>query len=205
MSFGAKIANSILNNSKVQYLTKPTAVGAASTIALISNTSKDAVNCYYYVTQSMKNEKIPEEKRKFVAALDLSNGILNIITQLALGIPVAKAMNKVFDKKIAPKYFSEAVSENVRKNLKINMDPEKFYGAFSRNKGFAKSGLGVITTLVVTQIISKRIIVPLIATPMASYFKKKMNKTGTETAQNTNNINQNTDAQKTPDCFKSFQ
>ncbi len=169
----SQIANKMLNTKAMSYLTKPNASSAAATIALVSNVSKDAVNCYYYVVQSLNNEKIPEEKRKFVASLDLSNGILNIITQFAIGIPIAKQVSKFFDKKIAPKYFSEAAAQEMFKKIKPNVNFENFLGKFSRNKSFAKTGLAVIATLVGTQIIAKRILVPFLATPMASFFKKK--------------------------------
>lgn len=173
MAVGAKIANRILNFDKVKYLTKPNAAGAAATIALASNLSKDGVNCYYYVTQSLGNEKIPEEKRKFVAALDLSNGILNIITQLAIGIPLPKLMNKLFDKKVAPKYFSKEAAKKVYDEMGQKIPFDKFFEKFAKNKSYAKVGLSVIATLVGTQVIAKRVIVPFIATPMASFFKKR--------------------------------
>ena len=202
MAISAKIADSILNSRPLEYLTKPNAASAAATIALVSNLSKDGVNCYYYVTQSLHNEKIPEEKRKFVASLDLSNGILNVITQLAVGIPIVKQVNKVFDKHIAPKYFSKEAAENMYKKLKPEISLDKFTGLFAKNKGFAKTGLGVIATLVGTQIIAKRILVPLIATPMATFFKNKMEK-GAKPVQAPANNNQ--PAAKTPTCFKRFE
>ena len=70
----------------------------AKTLALYSTTTKDAVNCYYYTTQSYNNKEIPEDKRKFVAGIDLANGILNVITQLTLGLVVNKQSDKLFEK-----------------------------------------------------------------------------------------------------------
>ncbi len=55
-------------------------------IATVSCLTKDGTNCAYYVTQSLANERIPDDKRNFVAGLDLANGILNIITQLAFAL-----------------------------------------------------------------------------------------------------------------------
>ena len=43
-----------------------------------------------------------------------------------------------------------------------------------KNKNFARVGFSVIAALVGMQVVIKRIIVPLIATPMASVFKKQM-------------------------------
>ncbi len=203
MTIGSKIANTALNSSAMKYLTAPNAASAAATLAMISNISKDGVNCYYYVTQSLKNEKIPEEKRKFVASLDLSNGILNIITQLAVGIPVIKMASKIFDNKIAPKYFSKKAAENMYKKINPKMSLEKFYGRFSRNRSLAKTGMGVITTLVATQVFAKRVIVPLIATPMASFFKKKMEKGNAVQAQSPG-CDRPENSQNMPECFKNL-
>lgn len=44
--------------------------------------TKDAVNCALYTYQSATNDKIPEDKRGFVAALDFFNGILNVGGQM---------------------------------------------------------------------------------------------------------------------------
>lgn len=121
-------------------------------IAMASVISKDAFSCYYYVTQSLKNEKIPEEKRKFVAALDLANGILNVGVQTAATFTLATQFDKFFDKFIA----------------------KTFKGDLEKVKPTAKTGFGLLAGLVLTQIVIKRVVVPLFATPMASAFKKKM-------------------------------
>ena len=173
MNVTTKLANNILNSKSAVYLTKPNAAAAAATIALVSNLTKDAVNCYYYVVQSLSNDRIPEEKRKFVAGLDLSNGILNVITQTGVGIVLPIMTNKIFEKNVVPKYFSKEAMSNMYKKLKPNIPLSGFEEKLLKNKAFAKVGLSVISTLVGTQVIAKRIIVPLIATPLASYFKVK--------------------------------
>ncbi len=173
MSITAGVANKILNTKAVTYLTKPNAPAAAATIALISNLTKDAVNCYYYVAQSLNNERIPEEKRKFVAGLDLANGILNVLVQTIVGVTLPVLTNKVFEKNIVPKFFSKDAISKMYTKLKPNVPLAGFEDKMLKNKAFAKIGLSVIATLVGTQIIAKRIIVPLIATPLASYFKDK--------------------------------
>lgn len=55
----------------------------AAKMMVLSLVSKDAVNCAFYTYQSLNNEKIPKEKRGFVAALDFVNGIINVGGQLA--------------------------------------------------------------------------------------------------------------------------
>lgn len=217
MSIGLKVLNFVNRHKPMKVLASPSAAGLAATAIIISNLSKDGVNCYYYVSQSLKNKKIPEEKRKFVAALDLSNGLLNITVMTAFGILITKPIKMFFDKVIAPKHFSQRIIQQKYKELKnipklanlVSLD--KIEGAIKRNSKNARTGLEVITTLVVTQIVAKRIIVPLIATPMASFFKKKMEKgAGAKTATATPNTtpvvnNSKTNVKNTPDCFKNFQ
>ncbi|MEI8129344.1 MAG: hypothetical protein WCG95_06970 [bacterium] len=52
---------------------------------VISIITKDVIGCIFYTYQSLNNKKIPEEKRKFVAALDLMNGIIMVGGQFLIG------------------------------------------------------------------------------------------------------------------------
>ena len=101
------ITRYVLNSKAGKYLTNPNASGAAVAIATVSNLTKDGVNCAYYVTQSLNNERIPEDKRKFVAGLDLANGILNVTLQALVSYGLTKWIGNVFDKQIVPRYFTE--------------------------------------------------------------------------------------------------
>ena len=180
----SSLLNNVLNTKVAGKLFNPKIAGAAATIALVSTQSKDALATYYYVTQSLKNEKIPEEKRKFVAGLDLANGILNQIFALTIGIGIGKFTPKFFDSKIAPKYFSADATKKMFEKINPKDLPfEKFAQKFREVKNLSKAGFAVIATLVGTQIICKRILVPLLATPMASYFKNKMDKGGEQKNQ----------------------
>lgn len=152
----------------------------AKALALYSTTTKDAVNCYYYTTQSYNNEKIPEDKRKFVAGIDLANGILNVITQLTLGLFVNKHSGEWFDKIFNGGFRidsanSESILNKVNNflgNNNLKTDEAGMKKALKGvNKGM-KGGFGVIAVLIVTQIIAKRMIVPFLSTPLAGYFKK---------------------------------
>lgn len=120
----------------------------AATIALWSTTTKDAVNCYYYTNQSLHNEKIPEEKRKFVAAIDLANGFMNVVSQLTLGAYIKNKLPQTFDKMF--------------KNTTLTGGTLKA----------AKNGFVVLGTLVFAQIILKRVLTPFLATPLAHYIKE---------------------------------
>lgn len=176
------------NSKPMKYLTNPKgATAAAVTIATISNITKDGVNCAYYVTQSLNNERIPD--RKFVAALDLSNGILNVVLQAVMGALFGIGADKLFEKKIIPAYFSESAIKKQFNNLtdkSIKFDD--FVKIMEKNKGLAKSGLSVISALVGMQIITKRIIVPFIATPLASLFKKGFEKKEQQEAENNKQV-----------------
>ena len=63
--------------------------------AVLSIVAKDGIGCYKYVTQSLHNDKIPDEKRKFVAALDLTNGLLMILAQIGMYMLMRKYRPKL--------------------------------------------------------------------------------------------------------------
>ena len=101
----SNIVTKIFNSKPAKFLTNPKGAGAAVTIATVSNVTKDGVNCAYYVAQSWNNERIPEDQRKFVAGMDLANGLLNVIFQTFAGTTIGKMAEKFFDKKIAILYI----------------------------------------------------------------------------------------------------
>lgn len=234
--------------SKSKFIKKQAILGVisastAAQIALWSGVSKDAVGCYYYVTQSLKNEKIPEEKRKFVASLDLANGILNVLVQTLLGSAFAKGVEKYFNNNIKESLFSKETAEKkIKKILKYNethknkpkilpdlgVNPaesaenlakyiDKDIKKLAKKEGKAAAGFAAIATLIITQVIAKRVIVPLIATPMASKIKAKMEKNEAGKSKTSPNASQQTDSTKvaanvsksdkakTPKCFKNFR
>lgn len=140
--------NKVANSKIMKKAFSERAGEMAATIALASTTTKDAVNCYYYTNQSLHNKKIPEEKRKFVAAIDLSNGILNVVSQLTIGAYIKNQLPQTFDK-----WF---------KNTSLTGGTLKA----------AKNGFVVLGTLVFAQIILKRVLTPFLATPIAHYIKE---------------------------------
>lgn len=78
----------------------------AAKVMVYSLVSKDFVNCAIYTYQSANNEKIPKEKRSFVASLDLINGILNVTGQLFAFY--------VVDKMIIPHMFAKHFSGTLK-------------------------------------------------------------------------------------------
>ena len=181
-----KIFESFYNSKVGEKLANPRAtVATAAAIATVSNVSKDAVNCAYYTMQSLHNDRIPEDQRKFVAALDLSNGILNVAIQLLMSFGIANMITGIFDDKLSklkefsidPEYIKEQFNQLPKELQKKEGNFEEFSKNFiNRQKGrksFARMGFTVLTVNIAMQILTKRIITPLIATPMASVFKKK--------------------------------
>ena len=164
---------------------------AVSTIASIA--IKDGVGCGMYVYQSMNNDKIPEKRRKFVAALDLTNGILMIASQIAAFYAMGKLndklfhkwFNKVFDKKGTA---FKAFAEQIRADQKAEgLKPLKKYILKRGYEGMKADIFGTfkfVTELVASTIGAKRILVPFIATPLASKVEKAMNKHAQAEQQN---------------------
>ncbi len=169
----------ILNNKFMKKWIPEDPMKAAATLALVSTVTKDALNCGYYTYQSYNNKRIPEDKRKFVAANDLSNGFYNVLIPILLKRPIDKTNKKMFEKYFE-KYFNDDAAKTIYEKLKdanpdYTLDMVK-HSLGKKSKTAAKAGLGVIFTLVVSQIICKRIITPTLATPSADYVKKVMEK-----------------------------
>lgn len=163
----------------------------AGQMALLSALTKDAVNCYYYTTQSLNNKEIPEDKRGFVASLDLMNGILNVGLQFTLGKWIENKTPIWFDKLLGKKLGEDKTSEVSKKlegiiktkHPKENISMEqianylkdkKVLGTESKGKyAWLKIGFSALIMLVGTQIVCKRMFTPLLATPLAGQFKKQ--------------------------------
>lgn len=192
----------------------------AARMALISALTKDAVGCYYYVTQSLDNERIPEEKRKFVAAIDLMNGILNVGLQFTIGAWLDKKAPVWFDNIMNKKASTEKTRDVVKfvdeelkgkckgkgKSKKIinyicgevddlskvsieaienSIRSKKLLGKSGNISKILKVGYSAAIMLIATQVITKRIIVPFLATPLASWYKKRfLDKKGPEVVAN---------------------
>ena len=150
------------------------AVGVASVVA------KDGINCGLYTYQSLHNENIPEDKRPFVAALDLTNGILMMSTQIAMTIGFSKVQKKLFSKTFG-KYFDRAASKGYKnvlaKTKEFNgIGGDQFHPAFDKYKGQIYSAVVQISNLALATIVAKRMIVPFLSTPLADKAKKWMMK-----------------------------
>lgn len=178
----SKIGNQVLNSKFWQKLAPNNPTDMAAKIALISTTTKDAMNCYYYTTQSYNNKKIPEENRTFVAVMDAVNGILNVSIQLAMGTIVEKKSAKIFDKffghhfnaDAAKAKFQELMADKAKGLHNLNFSEQQIAERLKVNQKWGKAGFKVLAVLFVTQVFCKRVITPLIATPVTSFLKTKI-------------------------------
>ncbi|MBO6257196.1 hypothetical protein J6N69_04090 [bacterium] len=170
--------------SKINRITSDDII-AYTTIASVA--AKDAVGCGMYVYQSLNNDKIPEKRRKFVSALDLTNGILMIVSQVAMFFAMRKINAKLFDKIFpsfrdgAYKLFGKQIRANGKKVKKPASELQLPDYSTIRNehasmKNIAFSVFKSFTELAAATIVAKRIIVPFIATPLASKVEKLMDK-----------------------------
>ena len=192
MSKVTKVIDSFYNSNVGKKLANPKAtVATAALIATVSNVSKDAVNCAYYTIQSLNNERIPEDQRKFVAALDLSNGIMNVGIQILMAFGLSELVTSIFDNKLAKsKDFSlneDVIREKFKKlpeALKSKTTEAQFIKDYiPKMEGrikLARTGFTVLFVNIAMQILTKRIITPLFATPMASFFKEGFEKAEAE-------------------------
>jgi hypothetical protein len=159
-------------------------------VAVMSIITKDIFNSYFYVSQSLKNKDIPQEKRKFVAALDLMNGILMCLTGLATFVVTNKFQPTMF-KKLFGKFFDRAATKSIISELTRSNNPQikslstdELKKAITNVKEVCEKGFGTVISLVASAIIAKRVIVPFIATPLASWFKDKYMNDPKGTVQN---------------------
>lgn len=185
MNASAKAIGAISKAKPMKQLADQFQKNPEKTLALTTISSiviKDGVGCYKYVTQSLNNDKIPEEKRSFVAALDLTNGFLMIAAQIGMFL-----LMKKFSKPLFEKLFKKSFNPQMKKDLEymIRAEQKKAGEMPARKLNIEKSyqkvkedTLGLfkfVVDLAAATIIGKRIIVPLIATPLANVVKDKMN------------------------------
>ena len=146
---------------------------------------KDGIGCYKYVTQSLNNKEIPEKRRNFVAALDLTNGILMILAQIGMFALMRKYSGPIFDK-IFKKSFNPKTAMHSAE--KIRMQQNKAGETVSRKIDINKTTEEVkkdfleafkfVAEIAAATIVGKRIIVPFVATPLANVVKDKMEARG---------------------------
>lgn len=118
---------------------------------LVTSISKDVFAYALRVHNTMKNDEIPKDKRSFVATMDAVTGITTAVVQFGTGLLIG---NEKIQGAICKRLFSELKNE-----------PKKFEQA---SKGFK-----TISTLIGATLFAKRILVPLIASPIAGHIENK--------------------------------
>ena len=156
-----------------------------SNAAIASIVAKDGIGCAFYVYQSYNNEKIPEKRRKFVTALDATNGILMIGTQILAAVAMRKINEKAFGK-MFNRIFDKGgkalkiYAEQIRADQKAeNLTPVKKFILNQGYEGIKKQAFDTFsffTELAAATILAKRILVPFMATPLANKLEKWMNR-----------------------------
>ena len=155
-------------------------------IGILSIILKDGVGCYLYVTQSLNNKSIPEDKRKFVAALDLTNGGLMIAAQIIMHKTIS---SKIVQSKMFNGLFGKQFDRNTSKMLHSilkrtdkfkDVSQQRVSEVLAQYKGDACDAFGSLTSLIAATTVGKRIIVPFIATPLASKAEEWMNRNNKE-------------------------
>ena len=163
---------------KEKFQENPEGTLAATTVASI--VVKDGIGCYKYVTQSLNNKDIPDDKRAFVASMDLTNGSLMIGTQIAMFYLMRKysapMYNKLFKKSFSPKAKRDMLTWLRMESQKAKLPQPKKNAVEKIFEEKRKEGLDLfkfIFDVGIATIIGKRIITPFIATPLASIVQQK--------------------------------
>lgn len=170
------------NSRPMEYVCKKYRKNDSKFITALSVSSivaKDGYGCFVYVWQNEHNKEIPKDKRKFITGLDIANGALMVLAQIAAYMTISKraVQLKMFDK-ILGKYFTQNRFENIEKLVSKNLeikDKNIIKKEFERYKENIEVAFTHLATLITTTIIAKRVLVPYIATPLADFYKNKFN------------------------------
>ncbi len=123
---------------------------------LLTSVAKDVFAYGLRVHNTLNNDSIPEDKKKFSADMDTASGIITAIVQIGTGFLVS---NEKLQNGIANKLF---------KSLKNDKR------AFSA----AKTSFSAISTMVIATLLAKRIATPLIASKVVYKSEHKNDNKG---------------------------
>ncbi len=146
----SKVANSKFMTTHIEKCNNPKFI--ARTL-LLTSVSKDVFAYGLRVKNTLENDKIPDEKKKFSAHMDLASGIITAIVQTGTGFLMS---NEKFQNSISNKLFS-SIKDNKR--------------AFNA----AKTSFSAISTMVVATLFAKRILTPIIANKVVYKIDHKNN------------------------------
>lgn len=167
---------------------------------IVGTTIKDFFGMIVYYFQSLNNQKIPEEKRKYVASYEVASGTINCVMPLALGLTI---QNKTVVDEITYRLFKnryvdpQKLAKATGAELQKLLIDQKLYRT-------CRNGLQTFMAIVLATIVSKRMIAPFIAGPVASWYKKKYLNDG-ETQNSKAGSAAKTEAAKNRPTPQSFQ
>ncbi len=113
--------------------------------------TKDVFAYTIRVHNARRNDEIPSDKKPFVIALDKATGVTTAVVQLATGCLI---MSDKFQNFCCSRLFKDIKDNKPKYNV-------------------ARAGFTSISTLVGAVLLAKRIVVPMIATPLADAFMDK--------------------------------
>ncbi len=137
----SKAANS---NFMVNHIKKCDNPKFLSRTLLLTSVAKDVFAYGLRVHNTLNNDSIPEDKKRFSADMDMASGITTAVVQIGTGFLIS---NEKLQNSISNKLF---------KSLKDN----------ARAFNAAKTSFNAISTMVVATLLAKRILTPLIATKL---------------------------------------
>ncbi|GBF23675.1 hypothetical protein tpqmel_1079, partial [Candidatus Gastranaerophilus sp. (ex Termes propinquus)] len=123
--------------------------------------SKDVFSYVLRAKNAECNKDIPEDKKRFVVAMDKATGITTALSQLAVGAFISSdKFQNIASKKLFPDLFKKP------EQMKI-----------------ARASFNSLSTLIGAALITKRVIVPLLSVPLANVLmcKNKKNEKQEET------------------------
>lgn len=186
------VLGGISKSKPAKYMTKKFQTNFDSALAWTTVGSivvKDGIGCCKYVSQSINNKDIPDDRRPFVTSLDLTNGLLMIGTQIAMFFLMRKYSEKMFNA-VFKKSFNAENKSNILTNLRMQAKkakemapngkdvivPRKIEAekAYEEVRSTFLSIFKFVTDVGIATIIGKRILTPFLATPLAGVVEKKV-------------------------------
>lgn len=143
-----KIANVLSNIANSKFMTnhiqKCDDAKFLTRTLLLTSVAKDVFAYGLRVKNTLENDKIPEDKKKFSAHMDMASGITTALVQISAGFLMS---NEKLQEGIARKLFKPVLNDK---------------RAFKA----AKTSFSAISTMIVATLFAKRILTPLIASKM---------------------------------------
>jgi len=121
---------------------------------LLTSVSKDVFAYALRVKNTLQNDKIPEDKKKFSAHMDTASGIITALVQIGTGFLVSSEK------------FQNGISNRLFKS--IANDKRAFKAA--------AASFNAISTMVIATLFAKRILTPLIASKLVYKIDHKHDK-----------------------------